>query len=51
MVYVDDLLVTCVKSSGVSWLLEQLKKRFKDITVCEGRKHSYLGQTFDFSEI
>ena len=49
VVYVDDLLITCADAVGVDWLIGQLRERFVDITVCKGKKHSYLGQTFDFT--
>ena len=47
--YVDDLIVTCADPRGVDWVLQKLQDRFSDLTITRGRKHSYLGQTLDFS--
>ena len=47
--YVDDLIVTCVDPAGVDWVLQCLQDRFADLTTTRGKKHSYLGQTLDFS--
>jgi hypothetical protein len=49
-VYVDDLLMTCVDESSLQELVEELRKEYKDVTAHEGPVHSYLGQTFDFSD-
>jgi hypothetical protein len=48
--YVDDLFITCEDPEGVAWMLQVLRNRFVDLSSTEGPKHSYLGQTFDFSE-
>ena len=47
--YVDDLFITCSDGNGIEWLLRVLCDEFKDLTVTRGAKHSFLGQTFDFS--
>jgi hypothetical protein len=49
-VYVDDLLCTCRDAKELQWLYEELKVAYGTITLHEGKIHSYLGQTFDFSE-
>jgi hypothetical protein len=49
-VYVDDFLCTCVDESSLDWLAEQLRVRFKDVTVKKGPVLSWVGQTFDFSQ-
>ena len=47
--YVDDMIATCSDEAGIDWIFEQLRKKFKDVTTTRGSKHSFLGQTFDFS--
>ena len=47
--YVDDLIMTCADSRGIDWILQLLKERFTDLTITRGKKHSYLGQTLDFT--
>jgi len=48
-VYVDDLMCTCESDEVLEWLESKLRERYKEITSHQGDKHSYLGQTFDFS--
>jgi hypothetical protein len=49
-IYVDDLLCSCEDSTALDWLAEQLTAEYKELVVHRGLVHSYLGQTFDFSE-
>jgi hypothetical protein len=48
-VYVDDLLCTCVSESTLKQLENDLRDKYKEVSVRTGSVHSYLGQTFDFS--
>jgi hypothetical protein len=49
-IYVDDLMITCADINIIEDVLQQLSKSFQDITVHRGQVHSYIGQTFDFSQ-
>ena len=49
VVYVDDLLITCVNQSAIDDVLAYLKKELKNITVKTDDVVSYLGMNFDFS--
>jgi hypothetical protein len=48
-VYVDDLKTTCAKREGIDDLIYYLKVHFGEITVHEGKVHSYLGMVFDYT--
>ena len=48
-IYVDDIMATCVDPDGISWLHEEMEKIYPIVSLRNGVKHSYLGQTFDFS--
>jgi hypothetical protein len=48
-IYVDDLLVTCASAGAVKAVLNQLQDIYKDVKIHEGKIHSYLGMTIDFS--
>jgi Reverse transcriptase (RNA-dependent DNA polymerase) len=48
-IYVDDLMLTCMKPDVIDEVLRKLTDTYKDITAHKGTMHSYLGQTFDFS--
>jgi hypothetical protein len=48
LVYVDDLMITCADDSIIEKFLEELIKRFKELTINRGKVHSYLGMSFDF---
>ena len=43
------MIATCSDEAGIDWIFEQLRKKFKDVTTTRGSKHSFLGQTFEFS--
>ena len=49
-IYVDDLLSCCKEEDGLKWLAQALRDEYADIQVNEGSLHSYLDQTFDFSQ-
>ena len=49
VVYVDDLLITCVHQSVLDSVLQYLKTELKNITVSTDEVVSYLGMSFDFS--
>ena len=49
MVYVDDLMITSTSSKMIDDLTATLQSKFKSITVHDGKIHSYLGMSFDFS--
>ena len=51
VVYVDDLLITCVDDTTISGMIEELRIEFKSVTVNVGVVHSYLGMIFDFSDL
>jgi hypothetical protein len=48
--YVDDLLVTSVDNADLEWVAALMRAKYKTVTLNNGLVHSYLGQTFDFSE-
>jgi hypothetical protein len=48
-IYVDDVLCTSVDQSDIDWVATELKLKYGELTVNTGMKHSYLGQTLDFS--
>ena len=48
-VYVDDLMVTSVDESDLSWVRDELVKKYKEVTYTDGEVHNYLGQRYDFS--
>ena len=50
-VYVDDLLITCKNSDTIDGVIDKLVEAYEDVKVNRGKKHSYLGMTFDFSEL
>lgn len=50
-VYVDDILCTSIDEADIAWLGDELKREYGVLTVNLGVKHSYLGQTFDFSVV
>jgi hypothetical protein len=43
VVYVDDLLVTCVSDDAIDWLMDKLVTRFKDVKRHREKNLSYLG--------
>jgi hypothetical protein len=50
VIYVDDLLFTCVHAYVIDATLEVLRKTFKsELTVHTGLVHDYLGIHFDFA--
>jgi len=49
VVYVDDLLITCVERPEIDRVLQHLRARFSSISEHHGRVHSYLGMTLDFT--
>jgi hypothetical protein len=49
-IYVDDLLCSCEDETALDWFLDEMTKEFHEIKSTRGDLHSYLGQTFDFSE-
>ena len=49
-IYVDDLFITCKDIKVIDSVLSKLMQLYNDITIHRGAVHSYLGQTFDFSE-
>ena len=49
LVYVDDLLVTCVDGGAIRDLYDTLGARYPGLKIEEGPVINYLGQTLDFS--
>jgi hypothetical protein len=49
VVYVDDLLITCLELSMINEVSDLLRKSFGEITVHDNKIHSYLGMTWNFS--
>ena len=49
VLYVDDLLVTCVHPERIRELLAQLRKKYNEVTAVEGPVVEYLGQRIDFT--
>ena len=50
IVYVDDLLITCIVQDEIDKVTSKLKDVYKSVTMKHGLIHSYLGMTFNFSE-
>jgi hypothetical protein len=50
VIYVDDLLMSCVDSETINTVLDELRKEFNTVTAHMGLVHSYLGMILDFSE-
>ena len=48
--YVDDLMCCCSNQSVIDEFVEQLKAKYKTITVKTGEVHDYLGMRFDMSK-
>jgi uncharacterized protein Yka (UPF0111/DUF47 family) len=49
VVYVDDLMVSCVDVNIVEEVLAQLTKAYKKINIQRGKILDYLGMEFDYS--
>lgn len=49
VLYVDDLFITSVSDPAMDQLVFLLRSKFKEITIHDGKVHSYLGITWDFS--
>ena len=47
--HVDDLMITAQTEDHVTYILEEFRRVFGDITVNRGHVHDYLGMVFDFS--
>jgi N-acetylmuramoyl-L-alanine amidase len=50
LIYVDDLKISCKICRGVDWVLDELKKVYKKLSVKEGKELGYLGMSVDFRE-
>ena len=48
-IYVDDFIITSTNMLLIKEVQQQLKEKYNDITVNEGKIHTYLGMTLDFS--
>jgi len=48
-IHVDDLLITSVSMDDIELVLQHLLKKYKEVKISRGLKHSYLGMTFDFT--
>jgi len=48
-VYVDDLLCTSADEADIKWIEITLRGKYGELTCHTGKRHSYLGQTFDLS--
>ena len=46
--YVDDLLITCPSNTVILKFISFLRDRYKELTVNDGRLHTYLGMNFEF---
>jgi hypothetical protein len=51
VIYVDDILVTSVSSQAINDFEQLLRNKFHEISTYDGKTHSYLGMTFDFSTL
>ena len=49
VIYVDDILISCEYEGALTWLRDELRKIYGDVSFHSGSILSYLGQTFDFS--
>ena len=50
LLYVDDLRIFAKTNQVIENLVNQLKEKYKEISVSFGMKHSYLGMTFAYSD-
>jgi len=48
-IHVDDLKITCRNEEANQDVVRELRRVYKDVTVNEGKVHSYIGITFDYS--
>jgi hypothetical protein len=48
--HVDDVLVTSESQIMIDEFKAAVKERYENVSVTEGKKHSYLGRLFDFTE-
>ena len=48
IVYVDALLIISLDQESIEDLVDYLSEKFEKITVHRGKKHSYIGMSFDF---
>lgn len=48
VVYVDDLMFTCINMDMIQKDLDILKDKYNDISIHIGDVHSYLGMVFDY---
>jgi hypothetical protein len=46
---VDDVLVTSINEGDIDWVYECLTSKYGTVSITKGDLHSYLGQSFDFS--
>ncbi len=47
--HVDDLMITSQSEAHVDAVLAELRKKYNELTVHEGKRLDYLGMTFNFS--
>jgi len=50
IIHVDDIFSTCADDRANKQLVKALEAKYEKIGVQEGKVHSYIGMTFDFSE-
>ena len=43
VLYVDDVLILCENDDAISWVIDELRKEYKEVAVERGDELSYLG--------
>ena len=49
VVYVDDILILAKDEKLVGYIMDEMEKRFGEVTKHKGEVLNYIGMTFDFS--
>jgi hypothetical protein len=45
--HVDDLKISAIEKENIMWVIEQLRKIYREITVHDGDIHDYLGMVME----
>ena len=51
LLHVDDMMMSCVDEGAIDEVIDQLKEKYVDVTVCDDQKAlPFLGMVFDFTD-
>ena len=50
VIHVNDLMITCKSQAANEEVVNKLREIYKEVSATEGKVHSYIGITFDFSK-